>query len=89
MRGAKPNFVFGQDQLTYKSINKDTFMQPDISNYVKSDEVRQQALEQRKHNFKTSYDQANTLKEDLEAPSRSTNVSTGHWQNVLGCKVKE
>jgi hypothetical protein len=25
----------------------------------------------------------------LEAPSRSTNVSFGHWQNVLGCKVKE
>jgi hypothetical protein len=75
VRGAKPNFVLGQDKLTYKSINKDTFLQPDQSNYVKSDEVRLQALEQRKHNFKTSYDQAPTLKEEREAPSRSTNVS--------------
>jgi len=50
-------------------------MQPSLSNYVKSDEVRLQALEQRKHNFKTSYDEANDMKEEKNAPSRSTNVS--------------
>jgi len=45
VRGAKPNFVLGQDQPTYKSISNGTFLQPDIANYVKSDEVRLQALE--------------------------------------------
>lgn len=56
VRGAKPNFIYGQDKPTYNSINNTTFMSPEISNYVKSDEVKLQALEQRKHNFKTSYD---------------------------------
>ena len=61
-------------------------MQPGISNYVKSDEVRKQALEQRKHNFKTSYDEVNSLKEEMNAPSRSTNVSYELLDLVLlGC----
>jgi hypothetical protein len=45
VRGAKPNFVLGQDQPDYHSINKDAFMQPGVSNYVKGNDVRLQALE--------------------------------------------
>jgi hypothetical protein len=58
-------------------------MQPGVSNYVKGNDVRLQALEQRKHNFKTSYDQANSLKEEIDAPSRSINVSFLCWNDFI------
>jgi len=55
VRGTKPNFRLGGDQLDYATENKGQLSQPAVYTYDKSAREAQMAT-QRAHNFKMSYE---------------------------------
>lgn len=70
-RGAKPNITFGGDKLDYLSENKGSLKQPQVYVYDKN-AVNEQAVRQRKHNFKMSYEQGSQFETDRNAKNPLT-----------------
>lgn len=63
MRGAKPNFTMGSHKLDYMSENKGRLASPGVMTVNKED-IEHHKAQQRKHNFKMSFEQGSQFETD-------------------------